>query len=201
MKKLMRLGFLAMLQIVMVVPLTAATWEIDSAHSNAQFSVRHMMISNTRGEFGKVMGSVEFDGEDVRTIQIEATIDATTVDTREPERDEHLRSADFFDVENHPTLTFRSKKAEPKSEGHFLLTGDLTIRGVTREVVLDVQGPTPSIKDPWGNVRRGATATTRINREDFGLKWNGVLETGGVLVGNEISITLDIEMILATPKS
>jgi len=201
MKNLMGKGLLALLQMAIAVPLTAATWEIDSAHSSAHFSVRHMMVSNVRGDFGKVTGTIEFDEENLSTLQVEATIDASTIDTREPDRDEHLRSADFLDVENHPTLTFRSKRAEPKDKNRFLLAGDLTLRGITREVVLDVEGPTPSIKDPWGNVRSGASATTRINRQDFGLKWNGVLETGGALVGDEVSITLDLEMILATPKS
>ncbi|MCZ6778795.1 MAG: YceI family protein [Acidobacteriota bacterium] len=201
MKKLTSKGLLALLPMVIAMPLAAATWEIDSVHSSAQFSVRHMMVSNIRGEFGKVTGTVEFDGKDLETIRVEATIDATTIDTREADRDKHLRSADFFDVEHHPTLSFKSKKAEPLSDGHFSLMGDLTIRGVTREVVLEVEGPTPSIKDPWGNVRRGVSATTRINRQDFGLKWNGVLEAGGVLVGDEVSINIDIEMILVTPES
>lgn len=201
MKKLTSKGLLALLPMVIAMPLAAATWEIDSVHSSAQFSVRHMMVSNIRGEFGKVTGTVEFDGKDLETIRVEATIDATTIDTREADRDKHLRSADFFDVEHHPTLSFKSKKAEPLSDGHFSLMGDLTIRGVTREVVLEVEGPTPSIKDPWGNVRRGVSATTQINRQDFGLKWNGVLEAGGVLVGDEVSINIDIEMILVTPES
>lgn len=201
MKKLTSKGLLALLPMVIAMPLAAATWEIDSVHSSAQFSVRHMMVSNIRGEFGKVTGTVEFDGKDLETIRVEATIDATTIDTREADRDKHLRSADFFDVEHHPTLSFKSKKAEPLSDRHFSLMGDLTIRGVTREVVLEVEGPTPSIKDPWGNVRRGVSATTRINRQDFGLKWNGVLEAGGVLVGDEVSINIDIEMILVTPES
>ncbi len=201
MKKLTSKGLLALLPMVIAMPLAAATGEIDSVHSSAQFSVRHMMVSNIRGEFGKVTGTVEFDGKDLETIRVEATIDATTIDTREADRDKHLRSADFFDVEHHPTLSFKSKKAEPLSDGHFSLMGDLTIRGVTREVVLEVEGPTPSIKDPWGNVRRGVSATTQINRQDFGLKWNGVLEAGGVLVGDEVSINIDIEMILVTPES
>lgn len=194
-RPLLRLGVSALSSLVALAPAAAATWEIDPSHSSAQFSVRHLTVSNVRGEFGKIAGSVEFDGKDVRTIKVDATIDAASIDTREPKRDEHLRSADFLDVAKYPTITFRSKRAEPAVAGRFKLVGDLTIRGVTREAVLDVEGPTPEIKDPWGNVKRGATATTRINRIDYGVKWNAVLDAGGVVVGEEVAITIDLELI------
>jgi polyisoprenoid-binding protein YceI len=172
----------------------ATTWEIDPAHSAAQFSVRHLMVSNVRGEFGKVTGTVEYDPKEPARATITATIDATTINTREPKRDEHLRSPDFFDVAKYPTITFKSKRLEMASPGKLRIIGDLTIRGVTKEVVLDVEGPTPEIKDPWGNTKIGATATTKINRKDFGLKWNKALETGGVVVGDDVTITIDVEL-------
>jgi len=188
---------LAAAVVVLAAPslAAAATWDIDSSHSAAQFSVRHLMISNVRGELGKVTGSVMFDGQDVAGIAVDATIDVTAIDTREPKRDEHLRSPDFFDVAKYPTMTFKSKRSEKVGAGKFKLVGDLTLHGVTKEVTLDVEGPTPEMKDPWGNVRVGATATTKINRKEFGLNWNAALETGGVVVGDEVSITLDVEAV------
>lgn len=180
---------------LLVAPLAgAATWEIDSAHSGAHFSVRHMMVSNVRGDFGKVTGTVVFDAKNPKAAQVNATIDVSSINTREPKRDEHLRSPDFFDAAKFPTITFKSKRVEQAGEGKYKVVGDLTIRGVTKEVTLDVEGPAPEAKDPWGNVKSGATATTKINRKDFGLAWNKVLETGGVAVGEEVKITLDIEL-------
>jgi len=173
----------------------AATWDIDPSHTAAQFSVRHLMISNVRGEFGKVTGTVTYDEQEVSSIAVDVTIDATSIDTREPKRDEHLRSPDFFDVAKYPTITFKSKRSEKAGTGKFKVVGDLTIHGVTKEVTLDVEGPTPAIKDPWGNVKVGATATTKVNRKEFGLNWNAALETGGVVVGDEVSITLDVEIV------
>jgi len=170
------------------------TWNIDPAHSNAQFSVRHMMISNVKGEFSKVGGQVRFDPTQPGNLSAEASIDVSTINTREHDRDNHLKSPDFFNVEEHPTMTFKSKQAEKTSDG-LKITGDLTIHGVTREVTLDVEGPTPPMKDPWGNTRVGASATTKINRRDFGLTWNQALETGGILVGDEVKITVDVELI------
>lgn len=171
------------------------TWNIDPAHSNAQFSVRHMMISNVKGEFTKVSGKAQFDQHNPSAgFSVEATIDVSTINTREPDRDKHLKSPDFFDAEKYPTITFKSKRAQKSSDG-LKLTGDLTIHGVTREVTLDVEGPTPPTKDPWGNARIGASATTKINRKDFGLTWNQALETGGILVGDEIKITIDVELV------
>jgi polyisoprenoid-binding protein YceI len=171
------------------------TWQIDPVHSTATFAVRHMMVTTVRGTFQKLAGTVQFDGKDVKTIVAQATIDVASIDTREPKRDEHLRSADFFDAATFPTITFASKRVEPKGAGRFALVGDLTIKGVTREVTLDVEGPTPEIKDPGGNIRIGASATTKINRQDFGVSWNRALDAGGVVVGDEVAITLDLSLI------
>jgi polyisoprenoid-binding protein YceI len=171
-----------------------AAWTIDTAHSSAQFSVRHMMVATVRGEFANTKGTVRWDGKDLATAVVEATVDATTVSTREPKRDAHLRSADFFDVEKFPTLTFKSTKVEPVSPGRLRMTGDLTIHGVTRSVVFDVEGPTQAIKDNRGNQRVGASATATINRKDFGLTWNAAIETGGVVVSDEVKIILDVAL-------
>lgn len=169
------------------------TWTIDPNHSAAQFSVRHMMVSTVRGNLGKITGTVTFDGKNVEGISAEATIDATGIDTRVESRDNDLRSADFFDVAKYPTITFKSKRAEPGGEGHFKLVGDLTMHGVTKEVVLDVEGPSPAVKQGDGE-RIGAVATTKLNRRDYGLNYSRMLEAGGVVVGDEISVTLDIEL-------
>ena len=174
-------------------------WQIDPAHSAAHFSVRHLMISNVRGEFGKVSGNVVLDPSDLTKSTVDVIVDATTIDTREPQRDEHLRSADFFDVANHPAITFRSKQITAAGAGRFKVTGDLTIRGVTRAVTFDVDGPTPPVKDPWGNVRAGVSATAKINRKDFGLVWNALTEAGGVVVGDEVSITFEAELVQKVP--
>jgi polyisoprenoid-binding protein YceI len=171
-----------------------ATYVIDPSHSTAGFKVRHLMVSNVRGEFSGVAGTVVLDAENPANSRIEATIDATTVSTRDQQRDQHLKSADFFDVEKFPKITFVSKKVAPVGDGEWRVTGDLTIHGVTNEVVLDVEGPTPEVKDPWGNIKIGATATTKLNRKDFGLVWNVALEGGGVLVGEEVAIQLEVEM-------
>ena len=186
-----------------------APWQIDPVNSTAQFSVRHLMIANIRGEFSKVSGVVYLDENDLTRSTVEVSVDTATINTRELQRDAHLRSADFFDVANYPTMTFRSRRVVPAGESKFKVDGDLTIRGVTREVTFDVQGPTPAIKDPAGRQRVGVSATARINRKDFGLQWNKTLEGGGVLVGDEVAITIDLELVknaaasstVATPKS
>ena len=170
-----------------------SVWEIDPVHSNVQFSIRHMMVSNVRGEFPKLTGTVRADDQDVTRSQVEATIDAASIDTDEAKRDEHLRSPDFLDVAKYPTMAFKSKKIEKAGEGRYKVTGDLTLHGVTREVVLDVEGPTPTVKDPRGNVRAGATATTKINRRDFGITWSKSLDGGGLVVGDEVAVTIDVE--------
>ena len=171
----------------------AVQWEIDPVHSSAQFSVRHMMVSNVRGEFAKLSGTVVYDSRNLKASSVEVTIDATSINTHEPKRDEHLKSPDFFDVAKYPTLTFKSTKVEKAGAGKLRVTGDLTIHGVTREVVLEVEGPTPEVK-MGPDLKAGASATTTVNRKDFGLVWNRALETGGMLVGDEVKITLEIEM-------
>jgi polyisoprenoid-binding protein YceI len=171
-----------------------AKYVIDASHSHASFSVRHMMISNVRGEFQTLQGNAEYDAEHPENTKVEVTIDVASINTREEKRDAHLRSADFFDAENHPTLTFRSTGAKLTGDG-LTVTGDLTIRGTTRQVVLAVEEITPESKDPWGNTRIGASAHTKIKRTDFGLNWNSALEAGGVLVGEEVKIQLEVELI------
>ena len=170
------------------------TWTIDPAHSEIGFEVKHLMISKVRGGFGAVTGTVELDDSDLSKSVVLAEIDATSVDTREEKRDAHLRSADFFDVERFPKLTFRSTRVESKGSGEVVLVGDLTIRDVTREVRLAVTDEGRG-KDPWGGERAGFSATGKIDRRDFGLTWNQALETGGVLVANEIKLILDIQAV------
>lgn len=170
------------------------TYVTDPAHTAVHFSVRHMMVSNVRGEFRKVSATIAFDAEDPANSSVEASIDAASINTREPDRDTHLKSADFLDVEKFPVITFLSKRIGTHKGGG-TITGDLTIRGVTHEVTLDVEDLTPEIRDPWGKQRIGATATAKLNRKDFGLVWNSPLETGGVLVGEEVKINVDIEVV------
>ncbi len=172
-------------------------WNIDTAHSHAQFKVKHMMISNVKGEFTAVTGSLQYDSENVANSTVQVTIDATTINTREPQRDTHLKSADFFDIEKFPTLTFKSTRVSKKGDGELSVAGDLTIHGVTRTVTFEVEDFTAPMKDPWGNTRIGLSATTKINRKDFGLTWNAALEAGGIVVGEEVTITLDVEFIKA----
>jgi len=181
-----------LLALAALLPAMAQTYTIDSAHSAAQFSVKHLMVSNVRGEFTKMTGTVTWDDANPAKISIDTTIDANTISTREPKRDEHLRSADFFGTAKYPTMNFKSTKAW-KSGGKWLVAGNLTLHGVTKPVTLTLDGPTPEVKDPWGMMRRGASATTTINRKDFCLTWNKALETGGLMVGEEVQITLDIE--------
>jgi len=176
-------------------------WQIDPAHSAAHFSVRHLMISNVRGEFTKLSGSALIYPADPAKSTVEITIEAASINTREAKRDEHLRSADFFDAANHPALTFRSKRVEALGLENFKLTGDLTIRGVTKEVTFDVEGPTASVKDAWGNIRAGVAASAKINRKDFGLVWNALTEAGGVVVGDEVKITIEAELIQQAPAA
>jgi len=173
------------------------TYQIDPAHSSAQFSVRHMMITNVRGGFKSVKGTVVYDPDNVGSSSVEAVIDVNTIATLDEQRDTHLKSADFLDAEKYPTITFKSKKVEADGDGEAKVTGDLTIHGVTKEVVLKVEGPSAEGKDPWGNMRSGASASTKIKRSDFGLTWNAALETGGIMVGDDLKIELDIQMIKA----
>jgi len=185
--------------LVLALPLTAlaAVWNIDPDHSTVGFKVRHLMVSNVHGSFGKYTGTVDINDKDITKSKVEVSIDTASIDTNVQKRDDHLRSADFFDVAQYPVMTFVSKKVAKAGKDKLKVTGDLTLRGVTKEVVLAVDGPSQESRDPWGNIRKGASATTRINRKDFGLTWNKALETGGVVVGEEVTITLEIEMIKA----
>ncbi|MGB9031976.1 MAG: YceI family protein [Acidobacteriaceae bacterium] len=176
---------------------TTTTWNIDPVHSAAEFRVRHMMISNVRGRFTGVSGKLTYDSTDVAKSRVEASIDAASIDTRDPQRDTHLKSPDFFDVEKFPALTFSSSRVTRRANGSILVAGPLSIHGVTREVEFTVEGPTPPVKDPWGNTRVGVTATTTIDRREFGLTFNAPLETGGVMVGEEVHITLELEFVQA----
>ncbi|MFO7157174.1 MAG: YceI family protein [Pseudomonadota bacterium] len=199
MRKLAK-SLLAVIAVALPGSAFAADYVIDPSHTSVGFTVRHLMVTKVRGSFEKVSGTVKYDPNEPEKIVIDATIDAASINTREAKRDEHLRSPDFFDVAKHPTLTFKSKKAKVLGKGKLEVIGDLTIRGVTKEVTLQVEGLDQEIKDPWGNVRRGATATTRINRKDFGLAWNQVLETGGVVVGEDVDIQIDVELIRQAAK-
>jgi polyisoprenoid-binding protein YceI len=174
--------------------MSAIVYDIDATHSSAHFSVRHLMISNVKGEFTKVTGTVTWDPDNPASSKVEATIDVSSLHTRDEQRDGHLKSADFFDLAKYPEIKFVSKSVEPDGHNEYLVKGDITIHGVTREVDLQVEGPTPEVKDPWGNLKAGATATTKINRKDFGLTWNAPLEAGGVLVGDEVKISLEVEL-------
>ena len=176
---------------------TVSTWNIDPVHAAAEFKVKHMMIANVKGHFPKVRGVLKLDESDLTKSTVEAEIDAASIETREADRDAHLKSADFLDVEKYPTLTFRSERVTKTGDGEVCVEGDLTIHGVTRKVTFEVEGPTPPAKDPWGNMRLAISANAKINRKDFGLTWNAALETGGVLVGDQVTINLDAEFIKA----
>jgi len=194
---LSRIAVVAAAVAVLSFPSAAATstWQIDPQHSSAQFSVRHLGISTVRGAFSKVTGTIVLDETDIAKSTVNVTIDVSTVDTREPNRDNDLRSDKFFDVAHYPSMTFKSKKVEQVAPGKLKVTGDLTIRGTTKEVILDVDGPTAPVKDPGGHQRAAVNATTKINRQDFGVKWNATMDNGGVVVGDEVPITIDVEMV------
>jgi len=188
----------AVAAIVVVTTISAfaqtSTWNIDPAHSTAQFTVRHMGISNVTGSFTKVSGTVAFDEKNITQSQVTASIDVNSVDTRVEMRDKDLRSPNFFDVEKYPTIDFKSKRIV-KNGDKLQLVGDLTIHGTTREVTVDVDGPTPEISDPWGNTRRGFSGSTTINRKDFNLTYNNLLKTGEAVVGDAVKIQIDVEMV------
>ncbi len=177
--------------------IATSTWNIDPVHSVAEFKVKHMMISNVKGQFTRVKGVLVLNETDLTNSRVEASIEAASINTREDQRDAHLKSADFFDVEKFPTLSFKSTGITRVADGELAVAGELTIHGVTRNVVFAVEGPTAPGKDPWGNTRIGLSATTKINRKDFGLTWNAALETGGILVGDEVTITLDVQFVKA----
>jgi len=172
----------------------ASTWEIDPAHTSAQFAVRHLMVSTVRGTMGKVTGVANINEQDITKSSVEATVDVTGLNTGEPKRDEHLKGPDFFEVAKYPKITFKSKKVERVSDTKYTVTGDLTIKGTTKEVVLAVEGSPKPINDPFGNVKVGGIAKTKINRQDFGIVWGKALDTGGVVVGDDVEITIDIEL-------
>ncbi|HXC49064.1 MAG TPA: YceI family protein [Candidatus Sulfotelmatobacter sp.] len=193
-----KVGMLAGLAAALALPASAGTttYQIDPRHSSAGFGVTHLMISTVRGEFHGVTGTVVVDDSDISKSTVNVTIDATSLDTREPDRDKHLKSEAFFDVAKYPTITFQSTKVERNSDGSLKITGDLTIRGITKTAVLTTTAPKAPIKDPWGLQRTAASASTRINRQDFGVAWNQKLDSGGVVVGDDVNITLDVEMII-----
>lgn len=173
-------------------PLGPLQWRIDRSHSQANFSVRHNVVSTVRGQLGAISGLIEYDGKDIRTVTADVSIDVTAINTQNQGRDNDLRGPNFFDVANHPSITFKSKGVEPGTAGRFKLVGDLTIRGNTKEVVLDVEGPSPVMKGPRG-VLTGATATTTISRKEFGILWNNMIEMMPV-VSDEVAITIDLEL-------
>jgi polyisoprenoid-binding protein YceI len=175
--------------------MAAVTYQIDNAHSHAQFKVRHMMISNVRGEFTKVSGTIVFDPDNPTNSQITVEIDVNTINTRDEQRDAHLKSGDFLDAARYPKIAFVSRGVVATGTDSYEVAGDLTIRGNTQTVALVVEDVTPETKDPWGNFRRGASAKTHIRRKEFGLEWNMALETGGFLVGEDVEITIDVEMV------
>lgn len=173
-----------------------STYRIDPTHSSANFSIKHMMIAKVHGSFDKLSGVLNYDAQDVTKSSIEVSIEAASINTREAQRDTHLKSADFFDVEKYPALTFKSSQVEEDGDS-LKVTGDLTIHGVTKSVVLDVERPSQEMKDPWGQIKIGSSGTTKIKRKDFGLNWNAALEAGGILVGEDVQITLDIQFVKA----
>jgi len=186
---------LAVLLLPSLALAEAATWNIDPSHTQANFTVRHMVISNVKGEFQSTKGVVKIDDKDLAKSMVDVTIDAASIHTREDKRDAHLRSPDFFDVERYPTITFKSTKVEKAGGDRYKVTGDLTMHGVTKPVVLDA-ALTPEVKGMMGEVRRGAQATTRVNRQEYGLKWNKMLEAGP-LVGDDVAIEINAELIKA----
>lgn len=189
----MRMLKIGLLLAMAAVCALATEYKIDTAHSSAQFAVTHMGLSKVRGSFGNIQGTINYDPTNVAATKVNATISTSTVNTNNERRDNHLRGADFFDAEKFPTMTFVSTKVEPAGAGTLKVTGDLTMKGVTKPVVLTVEGPTDAIKDQRGGTKRAAAATTRINRKDFGITWNRALDTGGVMVSDEVDITIDLQ--------
>jgi polyisoprenoid-binding protein YceI len=170
------------------------TYQLDPSHSSANFTIKHMMIAKVHGGFEKISGKFIYDASNPTKSEINVVIEAASINTRDAARDTHLKSADFFDVEKYPTLTFKSTRVE-KDGSDLKVTGELTIHGVTNTVTLDVEGPSEELKDPWGNAKIGASATTKIKRKDFGLTWNAALEAGGLLVGDDVSISIDVQFV------
>jgi polyisoprenoid-binding protein YceI len=194
------LALAAMSLLAIPAAASASTWEIDPAHSTIEFSVKHMMVSTVKGQFEKVKGTTELDDKDVTKSTLEVTIDLASVNTHEPKRDGHLKSPDFFDIAKYPTATFKSTKVQ-KAGKKLKVTGDLTLHGVTKPVVLDVEGPSPASKTPFGTTVRGVHATGKIDRKDFEIGWNKVLDNGGVLVGNEVTLEFNAELTEKAPPA
>lgn len=178
-------------------PAAVTTWNLDPAHSHAEFKVKHMMISNVKGSFSALSGVLTENPADPAQSSVEASIDISSINTGDAQRDAHLKSADFFDAEKYPTMTFKATLVKPNGDGGYDVTGDLGIHGQIRQQTFVVDGPSAPAKDPWGNTRIGLSATTKISRKDFGLNWNAALETGGILVGDDVNITLEIQFIKA----
>jgi len=178
-------------------PASTITWKLDPAHSSAEFKIKHMMISNVKGSFSGLSGTLVEHKTDDTLSSVEATVDIGTINTGDPQRDAHLKSGDFFEHEKHPHMTFKSTKVEKKAEDEYKVTGDLTLHGITKPVTFEAEGPSAPAKDPWGNTRIGLSATAKINRKDFGLSWNAALETGGILVGEDVQIALEVQFIQA----
>jgi polyisoprenoid-binding protein YceI len=179
----------------------AAEWDVDPVHTTAGFSVRHLAVSTVHGQFNKVSGKVDLDDKDITKSTVEVSIDVSSIDTHDAKRDGHLKSPDFFDAAKFPTMSFKSTKVEKAGKEKLKVTGELTLHGVTHPVVLTVEGPTPAIKNPWGVTVRGVSATGKLSRKDWGLTWNKALETGGVLVGDEITLQIDAELDAKAPAS
>jgi polyisoprenoid-binding protein YceI len=194
MRKILSMGLFFFL-LSFPVFASAVTYQIDPDHSSFQFTVRHLSVSNVKGDFGKLKGIVTIDDRDITNLKVDLTIDAASANTGHAKRDEHLRGEDFFYVAKYPDITFVSKKVVKVDESKIKVIGDLTIRGVSKEISVDVEGPTPEVKDPWGGFRRGATGTSKINRKDFGIVWNRVLDSGGYVVGEEVGISIEVELM------
>jgi polyisoprenoid-binding protein YceI len=186
-----------MMLMTAVLSPTISTWSVDPVHSVVEFRIKHMMISHVKGQFTGVSGILSLDEGNVEDSSIAATVEVSSLNTSDGQRDAHLKSADFFDAENFPTISLRSSRISSIPDGGLLVSGQLSIRGVTRDVEFAVDGPSNPAKDPWGNTRIGLSATTRINRKDFGLTWNSALEAGGFLVGEEVAISLDLQFVKA----
>jgi polyisoprenoid-binding protein YceI len=195
-----RIAHILIAVLVSAAPAAAQTWQIDTAHSRAQFTVRHLMISNIRGDFGAVTGTVEYDGKDLARAKVNAAIDVTSISTRVDKRDEHLKTDDFLDVANHPTMTFVSTSITPAGDGKYNMTGDLTIRGTTRPVTFELTAPSGPITTR-GQTKIGASASGMINRKDFGVKYHEVMDNGGLGVADQVFIQLDVELIQRAPRS
>lgn len=174
---------------------TASTWKLDPAHTSVRFTIKHMMVSNVPGTFGKVSGTANYDGKDLKNASVDATIDANSINTSDEHRDGHLKGADFFDTAKYPTITFKSTKVEAESNGNFKLHGNLTLHGVTKEVVLECEKLATPIKDPKGQLHSGTSATATVNRKDFGLTWNKALDNGGAMIGDEVKVNIEVELV------